>query len=96
MSNATINMYKKGPCDSDEHCPAQLYCVHGDCWSLDTERALRHKQRDATGTQLEHDTVGRGKSPHASAMVKAGQFVGVNYGKIEYNKCFVSYTNVYI
>lgn len=60
-----------GPCDSDEHCPAQLYCVHGDCWSLDTERALRHKQRDATGTQLEHDTVGRGKSPHASAMVKA-------------------------
>ncbi|KAK0404794.1 hypothetical protein QR680_017631 [Steinernema hermaphroditum] len=33
-----------GPCDNDDHCPPNLYCLQGDCWHLPDKpiRAIQH------------------------------------------------------
>uniref|UniRef100_A0A183BSG8 MFS domain-containing protein n=1 Tax=Globodera pallida TaxID=36090 RepID=A0A183BSG8_GLOPA len=35
-----------GPCDSDDQCPPSLFCVEGDCWTLEAEKA-NERQRNA-------------------------------------------------
>src|SRR5687767_8761544 len=32
-----------GPCESDEDCPPNLYCINFDCWTI-PERPLGHLQ----------------------------------------------------
>uniref|UniRef100_A0A914GYX7 Major facilitator superfamily (MFS) profile domain-containing protein n=1 Tax=Globodera rostochiensis TaxID=31243 RepID=A0A914GYX7_GLORO len=35
-----------GPCDSDDQCPPSLFCVEGDCWTLEAVKA-NERQRNA-------------------------------------------------
>ena len=62
LMNFISPILPEGPCDSDDQCPPQLFCVEGDCWTLEPEKASQRQQRDPS---VAHS--------HVEALVRAGE-----------------------